>query len=222
MKPAGTAAAPLHFIIPEERPPARRHVREWRQSANEIAALYADATCRIWHGEELRDQIRRGFSAEVVAAFDDLPPHAGGAALASWCLLHLFGGLFHAPGLRSLAPMKVPDDQGVAAFNDVHSPSSGWTSVDTALLWSRPDRPEWAFAIDMKIRAWRQTPPRLPPDHVLLGHALALAAVKRGARSEDDQWIGQVRSIPGIAGADSLAFVAPDGTIVALRETSTL
>jgi len=216
MKPAQTASTPLHFIVVGE--PTWRCVREWRQRAKEIAGFYPGATCHIWHGEALHKRIRGGFGEEVVAAVHGLSS-ADAATLASWCLLHLFGGMFHASGLRLLAPMTIPDGAGIAAFNDVRPTATGWTAITPALLWSRAGRDEWALAVDMKVKALRDAPSGLPSDDVILGHAIGQAAVKRGGRGEDDQWIGQVKAIPGTGGDEDQAFVAPDGTIVALLET---
>lgn len=216
MKAAASIGLPLHVIVVGE--PTWRRVREGRQHGKEVAARYGGAPLHIWQGNVLRNRIRLGLGEEVAATFDNLPSPSDAVTLASWCLLHLFGGMFHAPGLQLLAPMKIPDDAGVAAFNDVHRHSSVWAAINTAILWSRPGRAEWKLAIDMKIKALREGPSLLPPDPVILGHAFGFAAVGRGGRCADDQWVGQVRAIPGGVGTEGRAFVAPDGTMVAVHK----
>lgn len=211
--------APLHFILPE--PASIRRLWRCRRRASETAALYPGATWRIWHGSELREQINRGSGANVADAFDALPSPLDRMRLASWCLLHQFGGLFHAPGLRLMTPLPIPQAAGAAGFNDLTASASGWSAISPDLLWSRAGRREWELAIDIKIETGRHSSGRAPTDEAILGMAFGATVAEQGERGDDDQWVGQAIPVLGPSGARNKALVAPDGTMVALIEAPT-
>ena len=215
MKPAAVPGEFVHLIV-DTKTAAGRERRSWRTHQSDVAALYGRQGCRTWHPDALRDLLRQNFGAELAATYDMLPCPHGRSALASWCLLYQFGGLFLDHRLRLFTQLKVPEGRGVAAFNDVSPGASGWTGIDPAILWSQPQRSEWTTAIDIRIAERTGSRPALP-DAVVLGYAFGAAARERGERHVDDQWIGQLRSVPRSATTNEQAFVTPEGSIVAFR-----
>ncbi|BAK84254.1 glycosyltransferase family 32 protein [Komagataeibacter medellinensis] len=184
--------------------------------------IYPEAEHILWSGEALRDFIRSNFDGEVLAAFDLLVPYAYKCDLARFCLMYIYGGIYFDLSNKLLNYWQIPKHCGVAAFTEMYPGMESWTCVQTNLLWSLPRRPEWKYAIDGIVRNCKErfygTHDHYPTAGALLGRSFAAAMADKGQSLEaDDQFMGEVRYVTPERQPQNVTFIAPDRTLVCIR-----
>jgi hypothetical protein len=183
--------------------------------------LYPDAEYTLWGGEDLRDFIGLHFGKEVLWGFDVLRPYSYKCDLARFCLMHALGGLYVDLGVQLLEHWHIPQTHRVAACRDVAFLTSDWATMQTGLIWSMPDQPEYLRAIEFILENCRARyygkGPLHPTGPVLLGKAMLAAVNERDWSQPDGQWIGSCQCITPDSSIWNMSYVAPDGRIIALR-----
>lgn len=183
-----------------------------------LGRLYPGMTYKSWTRDDVRELIRTDFDGDLLNTFDEAAA-TDEFNLALFCVMHTFGGVHLGRSVTVLNRWEVPKRCGIAGFSRALLPSADWMDVDTGLLWSRPRRPEWADAI-ANLRAIG--PSRADAGAWALGRAFAMSMDRRGHTANDDQWVGDARRVAAPDGAQTLRFVAPDGSLVGLRTSPDL
>lgn len=203
------------FDTPDPLPPViARNIQAARSA-------HPAATHRLWNGHQLRAFLEQRFDRDVLAAFDALTPYSYKCDLARFCLLYELGGYYVDLGVRLTAAWTIPPGRRMAAFRDLPFITSSWSAMQTGLLWACPGQREFALAINMilgNVRArYYGNGPLHPTGPVLLGKAMLAARVERGWDEPDPQHVGACRLLTPGADTPNMAYVSPEGELIALR-----
>ena len=194
-----------------------RAMPPWPTGAAWDQELYPGAKHKAWGREELRELMARRFGAEVSKAFDAPSMSGVRRALAVFCVLHEFGGLYCDASVWPVSPWSVPNACGVAAFRAANG--IGWTAIGTRLLWSLPGRPELSRAISglLQVGKDQSDGDGERAAEWVLGRAMASVMLEKGQAPESDgQWVGESRTVSTDGRVLNVAFVDPDQVLVGL------
>jgi hypothetical protein len=143
-----------------------------------------------------------------------LTPYSFRCDLARFCLLYAFGGLYADLGVRFVRPFLPPAGVGLAGFRDYWLSATHSPAMSTSIIHAAPGRPEMRTAIDLIVENCRRhrygATPLDPTGPGVLGRAVAIAD------AAESSWFGDYRAITPEFPRKNLAFVTPDGELVAL------
>jgi glycosyltransferase involved in cell wall biosynthesis len=184
-------------------------------NAESLRAHHPGATYKLWGLDKIRRFIAQHFEREVLDAFDTLKAFALKADLARYCILYVEGGLYSDLSNRFLNPLRLAPGRKLACFRE-HKPMHGalWLTQNT-IIYAEPGQPEIRLAIDLVLANVRNrdygVSSLAPSGPVLFGRVFA--AVDRPALYQ----IGQAVNLQVDGGLNRACYVAPDGTLIAVR-----
>lgn len=186
-----------------------------RENIASIKAQHPKASYKLWGAWELRAFIKAHFERDVLDAFDSLKAYALKADLARYCLLYIEGGLYSDLSNHFLNPLALPQGKTLACFRD-HKPLHGavWMAQNT-IIYAEPQEPEIKLAIDLVVANVQKkdygVSSLAPSGPVLFGRVFA--ALGRC----DAYHIGEALNLQVEGALNRSCYVAPDGTLVAVR-----
>lgn len=186
------------------------------QTVASVRAAFPQAEYRLHDEAAIHALLDAYFEPAVRAAYDALLPHAYKADLARYCILHVHGGWHFDLGVRLLEPPVLTAETELLAFRDVQRNSgTGWACA-IGVLYVRPGHPVMRLAIDRVLRnvATRHygISPLCPTGPTVFGHALA------DAGADPRVVLGDLIPLTPFHPERNLAYVMPDGCIVAFRK----
>ena len=167
--------------------------------------IYNDLTLRAFIGSQ--------YGAEVLNTYDALRPYSYRADLGRYCLLHAIGGWYFDIGVSATTGIQFDQSIKMIAFRDGPSffPTS-WACA-TGVIYSAPGNPVFRTAIELILRNRREEyygiSPLCPTGPHLFGEALAIN------RGDQHRIFGDYVALTPAHSKKNMAFVLPDGTIVA-------
>lgn len=183
-----------------------------------VRAAFPQARYRIYDEAALQDLLRTHFPREVREAYDRLVPYSYKADLARYCLLHAFGGWYFDIGVRMAGKREVPQGVELIAFRDVQRNSGTNWACAAGVVYSVPGNPVMQRAIERVLRNvatdYYGITPLCPTGPTVFGHALAEAG------ANPHFLLGDLMPLTPSHPKRNLAYVLPDGDIVAFRKAA--
>lgn len=183
-----------------------------------IKKLHPSHQHRIYDNGTLRDFIETNFSSKVVAAYDKLIPYSYKADIGRYCLLYKLGGWYFDISVQVLQGVNFPNAAELVIYRDIQGFSNSSWAVNGAIIYSRPDNPIFATAIDTVVKhcegEYYGITPLCPTGPTVLGQAVAAHGVNPNAI------IGDLQILTPLRRQKNIAFVLPDGMIHAFKKPS--
>lgn len=171
---------------------------------------------RLWKEPEIDELLNECFTADVRWAFRLLAPFSYKSDLARYCILYVHGGWYSDLGNSYL---NLPPTTGLdlIVFRDVTSAVGTSYGTASSLVYSRPGSRALAEAIESVVRhcktRWYGSNPLDPTGPNVLGKAVASAG------RDLDVLVGDLIPLTPQYTRKNLAYILPDGTIVALHKS---
>jgi hypothetical protein len=166
-----------------------------------------------------RDLIKKKFGNEVLGAFDKLNPYSYKADLLKYCLLFSEGGWYFDVGVMpAIASVKVPDNIEAVVFKDAPIISGTTWTCACAVLYSKPSMSVFSRAIEIVVENCKKSYYGInalsPTGPSVLGRAFAMDG------ESHNRIVGEFISLTPLHQNKNLAFVLPDGLILAYGKPS--
>ena len=189
-----------------------------KHATGTVQGAFPNADYQLYNKETLRNFISENYGESVVSAYDCLKPYSYKADLGRFCLLNKLGGWYLDIGVRVVNPVEVGERIDFLAFRDIQRFSFTSWACATTVLYSKPDNTALQFAIEMIINNCKNKyygiTPLCPTGPSLLGAALAANG------GEINFVYGDYLELTPTHEQKNLAFVLPDGTIMAWSKPS--
>lgn len=181
-----------------------------------VKACYPDMPHVLYGDAALREFLGRHFDADVLAAYDKLNPYAYRSDLARYCLLYELGGWYFDVSVMPLNGLHVESDVDTLAFRDIQIHSSTSWACACGIIFARSRHPVLETAIKKVVENCRNEyygiTPLCPTGPTLFGQAFA----EHGA--DPRCLFGDLQVLTPLHPNKNIAFVLPDGTLLALRK----
>jgi mannosyltransferase OCH1-like enzyme len=178
-----------------------------------VKTAFPSTSHTLYTKETLRQFIADNYDADVLWAYDCLKPYSYKADLGRFCLLNKLGGWYMDIATRVVNSVEVGPRVKWLAFREVQRFSFTSWACATTVLYSQPDNPALATAIQLIVNNCRERfygiTPLCPTGPTLLGQALAM----NGPNS--DFVYGDCLELTPSHEQKNKAFVLPNGTIMA-------
>lgn len=183
------------------------------QFNNTIKEGFPHAKYQRFNNKTLRAFIEKNFDEDVLDAYDSLRSYSNKADLGRFCLLYVLGGWYFDMGIRLNVPVTFDENIDFFAFRERQRFTGTCWACMTAVLFSKPSNPALLYAIQQIVsnvkNQYYGLTPLSPTATPVLGQALA----KHGEQSSFAY--GDFMELTPIHKKQNLAFVLPDGTIMA-------
>ena len=188
------------------------------QCVDRVKALYSNMKHVLYGKEALREFLVTKFDSEVVGAFDKLNPYAYKSDLGRYCLLYEFGGWYFDISVLPLTSVTLQSSVETLAFRDIQMYSGTCWACSIGVLFAQPKRPVFETAIRKVVENCRTQyygiTALCPTGPSLLGQAFALHG------SNPNCIFGDLQVLTPLHATRNMAFVLPDGMMLALRKPS--
>ena len=179
-----------------------------------VKSAYAHMPHVLYGDPQLREFIQNHFDADVLLAYEKLNPYSYRSDLARYCLLYELGGWYIDISITPLTTLNVQSDVDTLACRDIQMHSKTSWACSTAVLFSRSRHPVFETAIQKVVENCRTeyygVSPLCPTGPTVLGQAFA----EYGA--DPRVVFGDLQALTPQHPNKNLAFVLPDGTLLAL------
>jgi len=196
----------------EKLPPYLNHCVE------RVKAFYPNMKHVLYGKDALREFLSAGFDSDVLGAYDKLNPYSYKSDLGRYCLLYEFGGWYFDVSILPLAGANLQPSIETLAFRDVQMHSRTSWACNGAVIYAQERRPIFETAIKKVIENCRNEyygiTPLCPTGPTVLGQAFAI----HGANP--NSIFGDLQVLTPLHTTKNIAFVLPDGTLLALRKPS--
>lgn len=174
---------------------------------------FVGANYQRFNNETLRTFIKEHFDKEVLGAYDSLRSYSNKADLGRFCLLYVIGGWYFDMGIRLNTPVELGDRIEFLAFRERQRFTGTCWACMTAVLFSKPGNAALLYAIEQIVanvkNQYYGLSPLSPTATPVLGQALA-------RHGEQGSFVyGDFMELTPMHQQQNLAFVLPDGTIMA-------